>query len=42
MFKNKMEGKKMILLNKFISIFAGIFIFSSVLSQEKPKIHMLA
>ena len=31
----------MILLKKFISIFAGIFMFSSVLSQEKPKIHML-
>ena len=33
--------KKMTFLKKFISFFAGVFIFSTAFSQEKPKIHML-
>ena len=31
----------MIYLKRFVSIFAGFFIFSTASSQEKPKIHML-
>ena len=31
----------MTFLKKFISFFAGVFIFSTAFSQEKPKIHML-
>ena len=38
--KREMEGKKMIYLKRFVSIFFG-FYFSTASSEEKPKIHML-